>query len=573
MENKQKTAYFLILFFLLSLIFLLFYGRLGSFFFDISREVYIPQAVNEGSVLYKDIFNVYAPLGYQLNAFITAVFGNSLNMFYILGFINSVFILGALYLIACLFLNVRTAAVFCIFIITACIFSNFTADYIFPYSYSMIYALNAFLWALLSLLYFVKTGRKLFLYASFLLFGASIAFKYEFILFGLVLAFFFFKNTNLKEKCICLAAFIFIPFLSFFDLCLKGVNIEDMQNAANYMIMLSKSESVKNLYSYLGFIPSLYSLKILLLSLGYFLLSAALLLIPFLLKEKFSALNGFKRAVFNILNTALFAGCIFIVFKCFASEYNFSWLGLFSVLILIYMLIKRRLNDKLFLFLVISTVIAGVKCIFNVSLSSYGNYYMPLFLLCLIVFVNAAVPEDKRSITEKCTVYLLGTMSVIYLFFNLNNTFIYHTDLIKTDKGIFYADKNYAAVINDVITFVKTETKPEDKVLILPDGAMINYFTDRKSDNKYYYLTPPNVEIFGAENIIKDLKKNPPKYIVIHPVMYFDYLQTSFCSSFGSEICAFVKDNYNLERIFKNEQTKFSMKVYKKRDSLTAPRA
>ena len=196
MEIKRKTPPFIIIVFILSLVFIIFYGRLGSFFFDVSREVYIPQAMNKGSVLYKDIFNVYAPLGYQLNAFITAVFGNGLNMFYLLGFINSVFISGALYRISCLFLKAETAAVFCIFIITACIFSNFTADYIFPYSYSMIYALNAFLWALLCLLYHVKNNDKRLLYLSFLLFGASLAFKYEFIMFGLVLAFFFFKNTN-----------------------------------------------------------------------------------------------------------------------------------------------------------------------------------------------------------------------------------------------------------------------------------------------------------------------------------------------------------------------------------------
>ena len=51
--------------------FVFFKSNVYSPYSDIGRELYIVQQMLNGEVLYKDIFNVYAPLGYQINALIS----------------------------------------------------------------------------------------------------------------------------------------------------------------------------------------------------------------------------------------------------------------------------------------------------------------------------------------------------------------------------------------------------------------------------------------------------------------------------------------------------------------------
>ena len=84
--TKYDILYiFIILIFAISG-FILFYGNIYSPYSDIGREFYAAQQITNGNVLYKDIFNVYAPLGYQINAIALLMFGNKLNRFYLAGF-------------------------------------------------------------------------------------------------------------------------------------------------------------------------------------------------------------------------------------------------------------------------------------------------------------------------------------------------------------------------------------------------------------------------------------------------------------------------------------------------------
>jgi len=79
LNYKPKIIHIFVILFLLNLlIFTFFYGK-TSLFSDVSRELYIPIAMNNGEVLYKDIFNVYAPLGYQINEIIIKLFSDKIN--------------------------------------------------------------------------------------------------------------------------------------------------------------------------------------------------------------------------------------------------------------------------------------------------------------------------------------------------------------------------------------------------------------------------------------------------------------------------------------------------------------
>ena len=73
--------------FVVSLIlYILFYAKYDVYLIDVGREAYLPWQMLKGQLLYKDIFNVYGPLGYQINAIAYAIFGVKLSTLYLMGF-------------------------------------------------------------------------------------------------------------------------------------------------------------------------------------------------------------------------------------------------------------------------------------------------------------------------------------------------------------------------------------------------------------------------------------------------------------------------------------------------------
>ena len=529
---------------------IMYLGKLGTFLVDVSREVYIPFSMNSGNVLYKDIFNVYSPLAYQINAFITKIFSDNITTYYILGLINSTFILWGLYLIARLFFkenNKQIPFYFCLLILFCAVYAISITNYIFPYSYSMVYALNTYIWSLLSLLYYIKKGNEKYLYLSFILFGATISFKYEFIFFALILLYFLIKGTNIKQKALCIFSFIIIPVLSLINLFFLGTNIKDIYKAFEYMILLSKSESVHNLYSFLGFIPNLTSIKSIIFSFLSFLILCLILYIPYKLFYKFQ--NKLIKIGSIIIGLFILAGTNTVFIQSNAAVFN--WIGIFFIMILIFFLLKNKEQidtyKKMYIVLLISTLLVSIKSIFYIALNSYGSYYLPLIMLCCIIYLI----KYTKKIKAENILYFIIIFAILFGISNNIRCKMVHNIGIPFQKGTIWVEDYAYEAIWKTYQYINKETKPTDKILVLPEGAMFNYLTNRLSDDKYYYLIPSNVEIFTEEKIANDMGKNLPEYIIIPPRYFSDYKETFFCESYGTKICKDILKYYSFVKIIK----------------------
>ena len=576
-EDMKILPAFIVIFVLNLFIFLCFKEHI-FLFVDTSREVYIPWAMNNGDVLYKDIFNVYAPLGYQLNSFLTSVFGLNINTFLIAGFVNSTLILFGLFLILRLFFKNKSFFVILpplFFIAASCVYAISQTNYIFPYSYSMVYALNAFIWALVSLLYYLKKDKEKFLYFSFLLTGICISFKYEFITFIIILlAVLFNKKVKLKTVLICLFSFFIIPFLSIICLLNQGVTYGDFCSAFNNIIKLAKSDSVKIMYSFLGFIPSIKSFQNCFFSFiktGSFIL---LFFFEFAFSIYFLILNKSFVQKYKIL--CILLGIIFIILipvsmvvfvyeKLVQSNaFVFNWLGIFSIILFIIYLIQysrkdNTINEKLYLVLFISVILCSFKSIFNLSFNSYGTYFFPLLFICCLIYPKWKIKEGDIIISV-----MIMLSGMLYLCSNLDRQSLIFSEKKYTveNKGSFYIPKPEYNAFTNAVEYIKNNTNKDDTVLVLPEGAMINFLTDRKSNNKFYYLIPSNVEVFGNDYIISELKKQLPRYILLQPMLYQSFNQTSFCESYGREICENILKFYEQPVVYGDN---FWIAIYKRK--------
>ena len=59
--DKTNLIYLILIFITTIICFIFFRGNIDSLYSDIGREVYITDQLTKGNVLYKDIFNIYAP--------------------------------------------------------------------------------------------------------------------------------------------------------------------------------------------------------------------------------------------------------------------------------------------------------------------------------------------------------------------------------------------------------------------------------------------------------------------------------------------------------------------------------
>ena len=164
---------------------IIFTGHYSNILLDVGREVYYPERILEGKVLYKDLFNIYGPLAYQWNALLYAVFGKKLSTLYISGGICSIGIVSAIYLIANKFFSKSLSFVFGCLTIATGICAPHLFNFTFPYSQAMLFGTVGFLYSLFFILKFSETKDSKFLYISALLAGFCAANKYDFLLYAL----------------------------------------------------------------------------------------------------------------------------------------------------------------------------------------------------------------------------------------------------------------------------------------------------------------------------------------------------------------------------------------------------
>lgn len=604
LKHKETILYLLALTVLCLIFFFGAYARFGVFFIDTSREAYIPYAMNKGFVLYKDIFNIFPPLSYQINALIYHLFNGHLSAFYYAGLINAVIFISGLFASGCIIAKNSKlfSFLFCAFVISSCIFAVSHTNYILPYAYAAVYSLSASVWALFFLLSYFKNGVQGCIISAFFLFGAAVCFKYDCIFFIFpLLGVLLYKKADLKLVLKCLAAASLPVLLSFSILFFQGVSLQDLKEAYIYISGLLKSESSIYCYKFLGIIPSYASLKTAGLN---FIKTAPVLMLIFAAVYKIAALKNL--IIKTALLTAFIAASVLILKPVLtvSNAYYFSWIGMaavFSFLLFSIYMIKKYchfegvpeksssrpavrfftrflrasgaqnddlrgqaldINDKMFFLLFLSVLFISIKSITAVNFNNYGSYYFPFFGLCIFSVLFHYSARSKEA--ETAFYIVLTVLFFSYAFSNIERRAFAFNSRIETPKGVIYTEEDAAPVISHALEYLKYYTSSKDKVLVLPEGAMINHLAQRISDNKYFYLIPSNIEVFGADKITEDLKNSLPDYIILQPLSYNNFGHTYFCESFGKEICALLPEYYEKPIVLGWD---FWLALYKKKEN------
>ena len=530
-EILKENKYIILLWLFCIAGLILFCGHYSNILIDFGREVYYPGQILEGKVLYRDLFNIYGPLSYQINAVLYKIFGAKFSTLYVAGWICSLMAISGIYLVAQKFLSKYLSFCVGIFTISVCVMTTSIFNFHFPYSWALLYGLIAFLFSLYFLLNFKESKKSSALCISSLLAGICITCKYDFLLYTLIILFFIIKEKNCKAFLSFLAA----PFLSFGILFIHGLSINDLINSLSITGAMAKSKTLTYFYQNSGiyFHPKALTTDFILF------LKAA---IPFSVILFGAYLFKKNKLASIVLSIAGYAGYLW-----FFRENVRTFFGFLPLLLLISAMASFRKIDSKLAILILSALAISAKVFWVMLLNSYGNYYISIVIIALLALMFKFVPREL----EKTTGIYLAIASIMYI--GANNSILEFTDSkIQTPKGTIYTAKDNGESTNQLIEFIEQNTKPDDKIVIFPEGMTINFLTDRKSDDFYNSLLPLYIETFGENKIIEHYKNKMPEYIIFNNLNMKDYYFQYICNDYAHGFCSFVQENYKPEAVIDN---------------------
>lgn len=488
---------------LIVLCFVIGYGRFGDVIFDSFREAYIPSQMIQGQVLYKNIFNIYAPFAYLFNALLFKIFGTHLSILYFAGLLATLGISNLLFLISNKFLNKNySLGVGVIFICTSILSPN-VFNCFFPYSYGMLYGL---LFILASIYFALQKQFPL----SFAMYSFAICSKYEFIFLLPLLIYYSGWKSWLKN----LIALILPALVTFLPLFIQGVGLENILISYKLTLDMSATKTLYWFYSVTGLVFRSELIPI-------YLINFIKIAIPV-------ALMYFVKKYYII--PFLLVYCQFI-----STQELFIYI---FPLIFIMLIIRFKQLEPQGRFVVLASLLVSAKIFFATTLQSYGIYFIPFAIISIFILTPPKVRKSLIIVLLLCA-FSIGVQNVK----TLKNKNI----KLETDFGTVYADPYCANSIKDVIKYVQKCTAKDDKVIVYPEGLVVNFLTGRPSDNKFYSLIPLYIETFGEELIIKRFDITTPEYIITSNYDTSNYYYSHFGLDYAGKIYSYILKNYKKE--------------------------
>ena len=373
-----------------------------------------------------------------------------------------------------------------------------------------------------------------------------------------------------------------VPLISMSALFIQGLRVKDLVHYLLFMQKYSTSDLV--VYFYKHFTGFFYSNAMLFADLkifsGFFLnfILAALVFYLFFLVASNKFINKIKIRIPLIVSVFVFIVLLVFLKKFIidnSTDYSFCWIPISTALILIFSMVRFfismkksqliTLDEKIFIFLTFIGLTATLKSFFFINFRVFGTFMIPLALLVNVIFLIDYLPNylkiiDKAAWKKSCLTVLTLT-AVIFLVKNMGIAAGMNISPISSERGTMYTLKMYSEPIQQSLDYIKASVPKNSSVLVIPEGAMINFLSNRPSDDKYYSLIPNYIETLGEGKILNDLKKHPPDYIFINNRDCSDYGFSIFGQDFGFQINNFVQYNYKLVKSFGKN---FSIQIYKK---------
>ncbi len=543
---------------------------------DFGREVYVPWQLSQGAVLYKDIAYFNGPISPYFNALIFKIFGPSLRTLFITNLtLLAVFIVLVWNLLKSL-ANRLTA--FIGIMVTLCIFSFGQAlgisnyNFIAPYSHEITHGIILCVAMILLLQKWQAKMQDKWLIAAGFFAGLAFLTKPEIALSALVVGvcsifLAYFVNKKAKSEIlryfgiffgaalvpIVISALILstqMPFVDAISGVLNpwtGLFQYKVSSLVFYQDKIGLNDPVGNIWTMV-----IETFKWILIFLPAFALS--------LISKYEDFISQNKSGKLFIKYSVLIAAVIYILLFYFITK-DINWfeiarpLPFLLIAILIWLFVclqnpnKRDYSLKMIPFVLFALFMIS-KIILNADLTDYGfTLALPATLVFIITFTYL-IPNELEMHSMNKNI-LIATTSVILIFTCCVYIYITATHISQkkyiVGEGVnsFRADYR-GAFVEAARKKILDLDNSTSTLAVLPEGVMLNFLTGEKNSTPYVTLMPPEMILFGENNILNSFEKNPPDKILLIHIDTSEYGYPFFGQEYyGVGIMDWIKSTYN----------------------------
>jgi hypothetical protein len=548
----------------------------GDFQIDCGREIYVPTAILQGKVLFRDIWYPYGPLAPYVKAALFGIFGIHLNVLYLFGLALAIGSALMIFEIGRRLSLGTTAGLVAPLVLLSQGFHPFIFNLIFPYSYAA--SLGCFLG--LACLYFVllhaNTRRTWHLIEAALLACLAVLSKPEFgfaclvlLVFALTALYFvdrskmqFARNALVCSVCLIPAAAVYGWFIHltsarelFFENWTATPGGYYMREFGKFT--MSQQGFVLDRHLILDFaelivwagavwwvlvwingaliqkfrLSSLRSISVLVAAelipvamIVHTSWAAKVLLVPLthFFGPKPSLVQGLAD-IRGFIEPILLPKGIFLIGAAFLA-------------VGIYKLWKRRAFGLEESALALYGLLAGLREMMGLS-GQTAVFFNSSLVLVFIIVLQKTLNWGSRNLDAIRRGWLvnglLAAEGIWLLLLFLPNPSPLPTPL-TTSLGTMYTQPDVALLAPQIITFMKTHTKNGKDILIIPEPPSLYVFAGMQSPTRWHQLHPGIVSPEREQDYISELKSSEVRYILIVHRPFSEY-----------GVREFTEDGYN----------------------------
>jgi hypothetical protein len=562
------------------------WGHWGDFQLDCGREVYVPAAILQGKLLYRDIWYMYGPLAPYVQAALFWTFGIHMNVLYGFGLALAVAsTLTAFEIGRQLRLGVIASLVAPLFFLAEA-FHPFIFNFIFPYSYAA--CLGSFLGS--ACLYFVlrhtSSGRARYLAWAVLLASLVIMTKQE-IGFACVVLLAFeiaalyrihrskttvIKNISIFAAGLVPAAAVYVWFV--WKVSARVLFIENwIQTPGTYfMRTLGKKTMADQGFRFdpseLAWFAEFAALSLLLwwalarvhtalierfklrrrwsialLTIGTFIPISMVLheswAVKFAIVPLTHIFGGRTRFIQALADIRGFLGPIILPKGLFL-------LGIVFLSAAIYKAWKRRPLGLEESALAIYALFVGLREMAGVSQQTAVYFNVPLALIFIILlqrtveWASGSLDAPRRELLVTGLLAAEGVSLFLVFFPNPSP----QPSPLRTSIGTVYTEQDIAALAPEIISFMKTHSRNGNDILIVPEAPILYVMAGLQCPTRWYSLVPGYLPPTEEPKYIQEVSAANVQFVLLTNRKTPEYGIPPFGIGYNQAVYQWILANY-----------------------------
>ena len=116
-------------------------------------------------------------------------------------------------------------------------------------------------------------------------------------------------------------------------------------------------------------------------------------------------------------------------------------------------------------------------------------------------------------------------------------------EIIAAGADSFRADAR-AGHVNEMLRLIEHHVQPDQSIIVLPEGVMLNYLSRRRNPTPYVTFMPPELIMFGEGEMIAAFEARPPDFICLMQRDTSEYGYRGLGRGYGQHLYNWVLEHY-----------------------------